>query len=123
MIKAELDELPPDTLRLETMANLTSYVDAILLCTKHQKIITDDVLTLSKLEFEKVSLASLPFTPSLLVDPILKMFSAELQTKHLTVHKSFKNCDMILLADSNRLNQILINLIANVSVFVILLTM
>ncbi len=88
---------------------------AVQVCAKYQKVITDDVLTLSKLEFQQVKLNTEPFSIRKLVVDVLKMFEAEITNKKL----GYKwNIDaladgLILVGDTNRISQVLMNLISN----------
>lgn len=78
----------------------------------------DDTLTLSKLDSKLVQLDPSPFMPLKLCKAVLKMFTAELEAKNVTVlidtgpnYDVWK--DTVLLADVSRTSQIIINLVTN----------
>jgi signal transduction histidine kinase/CheY-like chemotaxis protein len=99
---------------IEKLDSLDSFVEAVVICAKYQKVITDDVLTLSKLEFGKVALNALAFSPIALLDSLMHMFEAEIHKKKLTLEKII-DCkeDVVLSGDTMRISQILINLLSN----------
>jgi signal transduction histidine kinase len=82
-------------------------------CATHQKSLVDDVLDLSSIEADAVVFISQPFSPKAVFDNVLKMFKQEIAKKQLQL---IANCDPnmeMLIGDSRRLSQILINLISN----------
>jgi signal transduction histidine kinase/predicted ATPase/CheY-like chemotaxis protein len=93
--------------------NMKSYAEAVSLCAAHQKVITDDVLTLSKLEFGQVTLQPKPFTLNQLCEYVFQMFAVEASKKNLTLVKHIPDGSRVLIGDANRIGQILINLLSN----------
>ncbi|KAL0483170.1 hybrid signal transduction histidine kinase K [Acrasis kona] len=94
---------------------LRTCIDAISVCGRYQKVITDDVLTLSKLEFNQVKLSTRPMDPRSLLDYVTKMFEADAHNKKLYLEKYIlkQDCEIMVNADYNRISQILINLVSN----------
>ncbi|KAF2031453.1 hypothetical protein EK21DRAFT_99625 [Setomelanomma holmii] len=107
----------PDAV-LETLKANTSAASIILDCCKHQKRIIDDILTLSRLESTFLSLKPSATRPSELVNSVLNMFEAEIQSKAITTEviaeSSMKELDIDFLNfDSSRVIQVFINLLTN----------
>jgi PAS domain S-box-containing protein len=88
-------------------------IHAIEKCVAHQKVITDDVLNLSKLEVGKVVLRSVEFNPKSAVMEVMKMFEVEANRKGVALRFNFPVSDIMIKADPDRVSQVLINLIAN----------
>jgi signal transduction histidine kinase len=95
----------------------------ILACAAHQKRVIDDVLILSRLESEMLSITPVSQRPTRVVDDVVKMFSGEV-TLNGTSIKPIRdpsydalNMDYALL-DTSRLAQVLINLLSNVSIMI-----
>lgn len=90
----------------------------ILLCAAHQKRIIDDVLTLSKLDSQLLSISPVVIQPRGVVESALRMFQAEFTSSGITIENTIEQAydtygiDWVLL-DPARLTQILINLITN----------
>jgi PAS domain S-box-containing protein len=107
--------LPP------TQSVVESCVDAahtIALCTQHQKLIVDDILTISKLDSNLLVITPVPAQPVAVAKRAVKMFDAELQAKDITVvfdiHRSIQDLDVDWITlDPSRVLQILINLMTN----------
>jgi CheY-like chemotaxis protein len=112
-----LASLPPD----DRASNLVDCLDAsrtIVYCGKHQKRIIDDVLTLSKLDSNLLSISPIKTWPLDVVDEVLKVFDTELRASSIHTRtelaESFKALKIeSVLVDSHRLIQVLINLVAN----------
>ena len=88
-------------------------VTAMEKCVAHQKVITDDVLNLSKLEVGKVVLRKADFNPKEIVMEVTKMFEAEANRKGISLRCNLPVSDIIVNADPDRVSQVLINLLAN----------
>jgi len=90
----------------------------ILLCAAHQKRIIDDVLTLSKLDSQLLSITPVVIQPRVVVQSALRMFQAEFDSNTITVDNIIERAydehdiDWVLL-DPSRLTQVFINLITN----------
>ncbi|OAA61551.1 ethylene receptor [Cordyceps fumosorosea ARSEF 2679] len=102
-------------------ALLESCLDAantINLCASHQKRIVDDILTLSKLDSNLLTVTPVAEQPVRVVRRTLKMFEAELAAHDIdfefTVDDSFeKHGVKWTKLDPSRLRQVLINLMTN----------
>jgi signal transduction histidine kinase len=91
---------------------------AIQICAQHQKAITDDVLTLSKLELQQVKLNAKPFSIRKLVIGVLSTFTEEITNKNVEYAWKIHNLqDVILVGDTSRISQVLMNLISNATKF------
>ncbi|KNC99582.1 PAS domain S-box protein [Spizellomyces punctatus DAOM BR117] len=135
-------DLVPPALAQSTWTQWTQdleAIDAIEMCTRHQKVITDDVLNLSKLRSERIVLAPIQCSPEQVTLAVIRMFSAELRRKkiectayrvhgHLpdppppkttllnTYHVTPITTDSqttTVLIDPDRLSQVLFNLVSN----------
>ncbi|KFA72821.1 hypothetical protein S40288_09508 [Stachybotrys chartarum IBT 40288] len=116
---AELIEMLP---RLAAQsAALDDCLDAartISYCGRHQKRIIDDVLTLSKLDSNLLSISPIETRPLDVVEEVLKVFDTEIRASSISAKtelaKSYTELQIdTVLVDPHRLTQILINLIAN----------
>ena len=103
----------PPMLQNELMS-LQSCTDSIQLCGKYQKIITDDVLTLSKLEFNKVKLTLEPMSLQTLLASAVQMFEGDAKKKGLYLNTKVVGTlpGLVFIGDYNRISQILTNLIS-----------
>lgn len=94
----------------------------ILHCAAHQKRIIDDVLTLSKLDSQLLSITPVVIQPRVVVQSALRMFQAEFDSNAMTVDNIIERaCDEYdidrVLLDPSRLTQVFITLITNVIKF------
>ncbi|KIX94509.1 uncharacterized protein Z520_09895 [Fonsecaea multimorphosa CBS 102226] len=107
----------PDVTQQLVKANV-EHAKTILLCASHQKRIVDDVLTLSKLDSQLLSITPVAIQPHVMVESVLRMFRAEVDTHSITVESvaddTFErlNVDWVSV-DPVRLTQIFINLLTN----------
>ncbi|EME40586.1 hypothetical protein DOTSEDRAFT_74214 [Dothistroma septosporum NZE10] len=93
-------------------------VEIIIACAKHQKRIIDDVLTLSKLDSDMLSISPAPMRPTDVIAQVLKMVRGELQRDDVDLQyilgPSYLACNVEwVMVDSTRLLQVLINLLTN----------
>ncbi|KAL0488543.1 hypothetical protein AKO1_015771 [Acrasis kona] len=99
---------------LEKIQGLDSFVDAVAICAKYQKVITDDVLTLSKLEFGKIVLVDSALSPAVLLDGVIRMFEAEMEKKGIKMTRDVTGVEgLVANGDGMRISQVLINLLSN----------
>jgi PAS domain S-box-containing protein len=122
---AEVVELLPGLARAtsasEREAVLRDCLDAsrtIVYCGRHQKRIIDDVLTLSKLDSNLLSISPVETNPLDVVEKVLGVFDTEIRASSIKTKTeladSYKALAVdTLLVDPYRLSQILINLVAN----------
>jgi PAS domain S-box-containing protein len=106
----DLDDL--ERLREQSQWDQES-LSAIEKCLAHQKVITDDVLNLSKLEVGEVLLRKVDFNPKTTIMDTTKMFEAEANQKGVTLRFNLPVSDVIVNGDPDRVSQVLINLLAN----------
>lgn len=70
---------------LEIIHSNADAAKTILMCTRHQKRILDDVLRLSKLEYTILSISPSPVQFGALVERVVKMFDAEVSSHGIEV--------------------------------------
>ncbi|TPX76123.1 hypothetical protein CcCBS67573_g02611 [Chytriomyces confervae] len=99
-------------------------IEAIELCSRHQQTIADDVLNLSKLNMNLITISTTtPFNPKELVKKILSTFRAEMKSKQIKLAIDINDTYQARFGaaefrgDPARLSQILINLVANAAKF------
>ena len=97
----------------KSIAEMREALKSIDICTTHQKAITDDVLTLSKLESNMVQLNRKVFNPNLMISSIVSMFEVEVSNKHLKLITKMPKQDKSVYGDSTRISQVIINLMSN----------
>ncbi|KAG8632156.1 hypothetical protein KVT40_001296 [Elsinoe batatas] len=104
--------------RSPTEEELTATLDAvntILYCGHHQKQIIDDVLTISKLDSNLLTLAPTEAQPMSVARQAVQIYASELRASNIDV--SFNQRDSYtdghVMMDAGRVLQVLINLIGN----------
>ena len=88
-------------------------VDAIAACAEHMKTVSDNVLSLSKLEEGKVELDKILFEPKDTIISVMKMFAIIAQKKGLQLLHDLPDEKVEVLGDRGRLAQVIVNLISN----------
>ncbi|MFS0726620.1 ATP-binding protein [Paenibacillus sp. 1P07SE] len=88
------------------------YVDVIETSSSSLLSMMDQILTYSKMEAETIELSDHPFRLNELVEYIHTLFAPEAERKGLQFIAELES-DLQLVGDSNKLRQILINLIGN----------
>jgi DNA-binding response OmpR family regulator len=97
---------------LTQLASIQESLESIHYCAKHQKLVTEDMLQLSKLDAKKVELNISTMDPKIVIKKVISMCSSEIQRKK--IHLRTEVPDMInVLGDDHRLEQILVNLVTN----------
>lgn len=92
--------------------------ETIQLCAQHQKSIVDDVLMISKLDSNLLTITPVSTKPVEVVKLGLRMFAGECQMNNISLNLDIKKSlqelkvDSVML-DSSRLTQVLINLMTN----------
>ncbi|KAF2726968.1 hypothetical protein EJ04DRAFT_557673 [Polyplosphaeria fusca] len=100
------------------VADCIEAANNIALCVQHQKSIVDDILTVSKLDSNLLSIAPVPAQPASVIKRAMAMFKPEVQAKDIQFdfcpHQSLDDfaIDWMML-DPSRLLQITVNLITN----------
>jgi signal transduction histidine kinase/DNA-binding NarL/FixJ family response regulator len=100
------------SLRYQLADDLIS-VDAIAACAEQMKTVSDDVLSLSKLEEGKVVLEKVKFDPKTTIVSVIKMFSTIAQKKGVPILEDLPAERFLVVGDSGRLAQVITNLISN----------
>ncbi|KAL0482820.1 autoinducer 2 sensor kinase/phosphatase LuxQ [Acrasis kona] len=98
-----LMKLSRTTTNINLVEEIHSYVGSISSCAQYQKVITDDVLTLSKLEFNQVTLVAQQTEISNVFTNVVRMFQGQAN----------KNGIALLECDESRFSQVLTNLVSN----------
>ncbi|MES2823516.1 MAG: CHASE3 domain-containing protein [Pseudomonadota bacterium] len=90
------------------------YLDMILLSSKSLMNILNDILDFSKIEADKIELASVQFRLSDVVQPLSPIMSTAAAKKNIELIIDTQFTDSpLLMGDSHRLHQILVNLVSN----------
>ncbi|MGD0466415.1 MAG: response regulator [Gammaproteobacteria bacterium] len=89
------------------------YIEMIKICTDQQKTILDNVLTLSKLENDRVELNISSFELTETIKNTLKILVAQIKQKKLTLMLDIPKDPVWIKADPYQLSQIIINLVSN----------
>ncbi|KAJ3137207.1 hypothetical protein HK101_003901 [Irineochytrium annulatum] len=117
------------------LESLNEAVFSIKTCADHQKIIADEMLSMSKLNMNLITISSTPFDPAELVRAVLRTFKVELEAKQMTCTVEVlpglealrrreddggggDNCRVAggrqgFLGDPARISQVIINLVSN----------
>jgi signal transduction histidine kinase/CheY-like chemotaxis protein len=108
-------DTPPPTHLLD---EAIEAADTIIYCAMHQKRIIDDILTLSRLDSNLLTISPEPSSPLALIQGALKMFEAESKRASIALslaeHASLQELDVRwTLLDPSRVLQVLINLLTN----------
>ena len=92
-------------------------VETILLSSRHQKRIADDVLHISKISGNLVQLVQCEWQPEVAVRNTLKMFNLEILAKSINLtferDKSFDFLGDTVIGDEGRFTQVCVNLLSN----------
>ncbi|KAL5382727.1 hypothetical protein DPSP01_006286 [Paraphaeosphaeria sporulosa] len=98
--------------------DILDAADTILLCVSHQNTLVDDILSFSKLDSMMLSLVPREVKPKWEFSRALKVFNSEFRAKGIKFHYAMDysyddmNIDVVI-ADCNRMKQVLVNLITN----------
>jgi PAS domain S-box-containing protein len=104
--------------KAEMLAECLEASRTIVYCGRHQKRIIDDVLTLSKLDSNLLTIAPVETRPLDLIQEVLRVFDTEIRASDIKTKTELTSSYTALqidtlLVDRHRLLQILINLVAN----------
>eukprot|EP01113_Clastostelium_recurvatum_P015497 TRINITY_DN18656_c0_g1_i1.p1 TRINITY_DN18656_c0_g1~~TRINITY_DN18656_c0_g1_i1.p1 ORF type:complete len:1206 (+),score=183.51 TRINITY_DN18656_c0_g1_i1:147-3620(+) len=95
-------------------------IRAIEVCARHQLVVTNDVLEMSKLEAGRVRLHIVAFIPAEIVRIAVQMFAADMggkaitYTLHLRLNGLPEGADTFVgLGDPSRISQVLVNILSN----------
>ena len=90
-----------------------TYVSRIQEASNHLLNIVNDILDLSKIEAGKIIIEKIPFRLDDLLNEIKHIFETSIKSKNLYFDLDTVHCPNFLIGDSNRIKQILINLVGN----------
>ncbi|EMD91903.1 hypothetical protein COCC4DRAFT_174771 [Bipolaris maydis ATCC 48331] len=102
----------------DQIADVLDAADTILLCVSHQNTLVDDILSFSKLDSMMLSLVPRETKPKWEFSQALRVFNSEFKAKNIDFHYamdvSFEEQQVdTVVADLNRMKQVLVNLITN----------
>ncbi|WZH49774.1 hypothetical protein QYS62_010983 [Fusarium acuminatum] len=102
----------------EVMESCLDGSQTIALCVQHQRLIVDDILTVSKLDSNLLLITPVVCQPQTIVERVVKMFESEMLAKDITlqidIYPEFEELAVDWVAmDPSRVLQILINLVTN----------
>jgi signal transduction histidine kinase/CheY-like chemotaxis protein len=117
LAKAQLEDADKSNLRTALKDNV-DHANVIISAAKMQKRIVDDILTLSKLQYELLSIKPQPMQLPRLVETTVKMYESDMRAHSVESisipEPSLKNnCVDWVLCDPDRLTQILANFLTN----------
>ena len=111
-------EREPDKNRIASFTNILDAIETISYCGVHQRQIIDDVLTISKLDSDLLTLSPAEILPTAIIQQAFKMFASEIRASDITTSWSSGSSSLdlgrtLVCIDSGRVLQILINLVGN----------
>lgn len=104
------------TLLSDTSLDATQqeYVSTLKRSAEVLLSLINDILDFSKMDAGKLTLESIPFAPTALINDLNSMFQSQFEQKNLKTHYQLDDkLPTWLLGDEHRLRQVLINLIGN----------
>ncbi|KAF2795312.1 putative histidine kinase HHK12p [Melanomma pulvis-pyrius CBS 109.77] len=102
----------------DEVSDILDAADTILLCVSHQNTLIQDILSFSKLDSMMLSLVPREVQPKWEFSKSLRVFNSEFKAKDIKFHYAMdvsydeKEVDYVV-ADLNRMTQVLVNLITN----------
>lgn len=113
-----LNRYQTGNVKLLDIEQIADSAQTILLCVNHQRLIIEDILTVSKLDSNLMTVSPAPSDPRDLIWNGLKMFEAELASKEIDWEfRVLEAYDLLEVGwvklDPSRTTQILVNLVAN----------
>lgn len=101
-------------LKTELEAKQIEYLKAIKLSGDSLIVLINDILDLAKVEAGKMKFEDIPFKMANSISAMLHLFEPKIEEKNLQLIKEYDNrIPDVLLGDSVRINQIILNLISN----------
>jgi signal transduction histidine kinase len=103
---------------LEELDENMEAVQAIMMCARHQKLIADDVLNMSRLDMNVITVHEVDFEPNTVMTSVVRMFEAEMSKKAIKFKVKLgddyrKAQPFRFTGDPGRLAQVICNLINN----------
>ncbi|WP_091204828.1 PAS domain S-box protein [Flavobacterium xueshanense] len=101
-------------LKTELSSKQKEYLDAIKMSGDALIVLINDILDLAKVDSGKMTFEKTPFKMKTSVFSMLHLFETKIQEKNLKLVKEYDNkIPAVLLGDSVRLHQIILNLVSN----------
>ncbi len=101
-------------LKTELTPKQKEYISAIKMSGDALIVLINDILDIAKVDAGKMTFEKVPFKLALSVDAMLHLFETKILEKNLTLIKDYdKNIPAVLMGDSIRLHQIILNLVSN----------
>ena len=101
-------------LKTELTAKQKEYLQAIKISGDALIVLINDILDLAKVDSGKMTFEQFPFKMSLSLSAMLHLFETKIHEKNLILVKEYdKRIPEVLLGDSVRLHQIILNLVSN----------
>lgn len=101
-------------LKTELSAKQREYLSAIKLSGDALIVLINDILDLAKVDAGKMTFEQVPFKMEESIKAMLHIFEAKIQEKNLELVVQYdKNIPEVLLGDSARLHQVILNLVSN----------
>ncbi|KAL5352385.1 hypothetical protein ACLOAV_002333 [Pseudogymnoascus australis] len=97
----------------DQLAGDITSIDAIAACAEHMKTLSDNVLSVSKLEEGRVVLERVVFDARSTIISVVKMFSIVARKKGLRIQHDVPDEGFLVVGDPGRLAQVIINLVSN----------
>lgn len=98
---------------LDILEEASDYLRSIKECCKHQTLITNNVLDLSRIEAGKVEVLSEIFDPAAVATKVMDMVWGKAQSKNINASLDLYEGTHIVCGDPMRWSQVLINLTSN----------
>lgn len=101
-------------LKTELTVKQKEYLQAIKMSGDALILLINDILDLAKVDGGKMTFEQTPFKMAVSIAAMLHLFEAKIQEKNLELVKEYdKNIPEVLMGDSVRLHQIILNLVSN----------
>src|ERR1035437_10358710 len=101
-------------LKTEMSAKQKEYITAIKMSGDSLIVLINDILDLAKVDAGKMTFEKIPFKMALSISAMFHLFETKIQEKNLELVKEYDNkIPEVLLGDSVRLHQIILNLVSN----------
>jgi len=101
-------------LKTELTAKQKEYLMAIKMSGDALIVLINDILDLAKVDAGKMTFEQIPFKMAMSISAMLHLFETKIQEKNLELVKEYDNrIPEVLVGDSVRLHQIILNLVSN----------
>ncbi len=107
-------------LKTDLDQNQQAYINAIKVSGDALVILINDILDLAKVDSGKMTFEQTPFSLSASIDSMIQLFEIKIKEKNLEFSKEYDEAiPRILVGDSMRLRQIILNLVSNAVKFTV----